>query len=829
MTALKSPARVAGAARCSLLRPAGMALLLASIAVRAQTAPTPIAPPADEIVTLSEFQVSTTLDKGYRAGNSVSATRIDTPIKDLPFAVNAFTEQFITDVGARDLFDVVKYAPGVTSAAREFNAGNTRFSLRGFDQLTPQRNGFVGTGYVDTVNVQRVEIVKGPASILYGQIQPGGTVNIITKTPGPKEFAAFSQQAGSDNFWRTTFDINAPAAGEKLLLRLNGSWENGSEYIDPSETRTWVLAPTVRWKITPKSALLVDYQWFHRRETPPVFMKPNIRIEGLATSYTSPDGKTFTPIDYGFGPLFPLAKSFNYVGQYDFRHADFESVYAEYTVKFNDHWSGRANYNWNRRSVRNKLTGVADARIWASGMRQNAANFGAVPGNVVTTGTDGSPTVTGANGSLTFNPTTGDVRYNFTAPAVFLPRRARIQEEFGQGNAYQAEAAGRFTLAGAKWKPLFGAFYQTTNSRGRQRQLGDFYQPWNLLDPRTWVDTPSTFGRASPALQLNGDYDVAALPLTSASISLGRDTAYYTAQSLTLLDDRLLLIGGARYNKAEAAGDNYLVASDPATVAGRNEAANNQWTSVSRTIYQAGGGYKILPALMAYVSYSESFSVDSRFLQFRGDQSGKAVPSRAEGKEFGLKSDLLDGRISATFAAFEINQFNRVLNFSERVGTQSLTTQLQDTEDRSKGWEIEATVSPLDHWQVYVSYSNIDTKLTKVPVGLEPLLGARPEAAVKDLFNVWTRYTIAEGALKGGWIGGGANYTGDKAQRVDNRLLTMPAYTLWDATMGYDWKWGKLPVNATLAWKNITDEECFPANQQRGFPRRVTVSFATKF
>ncbi|MBI5689838.1 MAG: TonB-dependent receptor plug domain-containing protein [Verrucomicrobia bacterium] len=796
----------------------------AAPALPAQTVP---APAGDEVVRLSEFQVSTSADKGYRAGNSVSATRIEAAIKDLPFSVNAFTDQFIADVGARDLFDVVRYAPGVTSAAREFNAGNTRFNLRGFDQLSPQRNGFVGTAYIDTVNVQRVEIVKGPASILYGQVQPGGTVNVITKVPGGKRFVAVNQQVGTDNFWRSTLDANLPY-GPRFGLRLNGSWENGSEAIDPSEQRTWVMAPTLLVKPTANSSLVVDYQWFRRRETPPVFMKPNIRIEGLATSYTSPDGKTFTPIDFGFGPFFPLPKDFNYVGRHDFRNSDFESVYAEYTVKLGDRWTARANYNWNRRSVRNKLTGVADARIWASGVQQTATAFSARTGNSAST-SNGVATVRGANGTFSFDPATGTVTNNLSAGSVFLPRRARLQEEFGQGNAYQAEVAGRQEFDGIKWKPLFGAFYTSNNSRSRQRNLTDFYQPWDLMNPATWVDTPSSFGRASPALLPNGDYNVALIPLTSASISFGRDTAYYTAQSLSLFNDRLLLVGGARYNKAEAAGDNYLVAADPATVAGRNEANNNQWTSVSRTIYQAGGGFKLTPELMAYASYSESFSVDSRFLQFRGEQSSKAAPSLAEGKEAGLKSDFLGGRISASVAVFQVDQFNRVLNFSERVGTQSLTTQLQDTEDRSKGWEFETTLSPLDAWQVYLSWSNIDTKLTKVPVGLEPLLGARPEASVKKLFNVWTRYSFKTGALQGWWIGGGANYTGDKAQRVDNRLLTLPAYTLWDVTVGYDGKCGQRPCNVSLAWKNITDEEYFPANQQRGFPSRVILSFATRF
>src|SRR3954471_20887402 len=114
------------ARRALLASAAGAALLLGG--ARAQT-PDPKsaagALAADDVVKLSEFQVSTTADKGYRAGNSVSATRIDTPIKDLPFAISAFTPQFISDIGARDLWDVVQYAPSVTSAGREFNGGNS--------------------------------------------------------------------------------------------------------------------------------------------------------------------------------------------------------------------------------------------------------------------------------------------------------------------------------------------------------------------------------------------------------------------------------------------------------------------------------------------------------------------------------------------------------------------------------------------------------------------------------------------------------------------------------------------------------------------------------
>ncbi|HXA15261.1 MAG TPA: TonB-dependent receptor plug domain-containing protein, partial [Opitutaceae bacterium] len=136
---------------------AGACFSLAALAL----AQTPTATTDDETITLGTFKVSTNKDVGYRAGNAVSATRIDTPIKDLPFAVSAFTQQFITDTGARDLFDVAQYSAGVTSAGREFTGGNSLYAIRGFNQA-PQRNGFqtANSGqasgpYVDTVDIER--------------------------------------------------------------------------------------------------------------------------------------------------------------------------------------------------------------------------------------------------------------------------------------------------------------------------------------------------------------------------------------------------------------------------------------------------------------------------------------------------------------------------------------------------------------------------------------------------------------------------------------------------------------------------------------------------
>src|ERR1700712_5430163 len=177
-------------------------LALSAMTLSAQTASTDADAVSPDRVNLDTFVVSTSQDKGYRSGNSVSATRIDTPIADLPFSISAFTQQFIKDTGATDLFDVVRYAAGVNSFAREFQGGNAQYTIRGFTQGVMHDGFGAGDIYVDTLNVERVEVVKGPASLLYGQIQPGGIVNFITKTPKENPFVEITAGLGSYDYAR---------------------------------------------------------------------------------------------------------------------------------------------------------------------------------------------------------------------------------------------------------------------------------------------------------------------------------------------------------------------------------------------------------------------------------------------------------------------------------------------------------------------------------------------------------------------------------------------------------------------------------------------------
>lgn len=785
----------------TLRRASCATLALSALAAQAQTTNSaPAAQNNEEILTLSAFQVSTSADKGYRAGNSVSATRIDTPIKDLPFAVSAFTQQFITDVGARDLFDVVQYAPGVTSAGREFNAGNAVYNIRGFDQA-PQHNGFVGEGYVDTVSIERVEVVKGPASVLYGQVAPGGTVNYITKRPGTKTATSVNAQVGTDSFWRTSVDHNQPLVGNSLLFRFNGAFENGLEYFHPGEQRTTVLAPVVTWRISDKLSLTVDYQWFSRRETPPwAHIKPNIEIVAnpAPTALLSATGVLVRPdnSDPGFLSYYPLPDNFNYSSFNDHRFSDYESLNAELTAKLSESWTARANFNWSKRRVAHKLTGLGAVSI-------------TVPTSYYPAGAANPPTAAEylIAAQAYANDLLKDTSLALLAPRAELGRRKRLQEDFGHSKTSQAEVAGNYNFNGVKVKPLIGAYYNEARGYGRQRQTAtaQFFPVWDMKNPATWDYTT--------------DFDPVTLPFSTNNRSITRNSAAYAVLNTSFLNDRLSAVVGARYNRSSGSTDNFL---NPATSLAK--------VSNKKTTPQVGLGWKATNDVMFYASYSQSYVLNAAALTFQNVPIGPAAPTTSEGYEVGVKTDLLNGRVSSTLSVFQIDQQDRILRFNSftPAGT-TVTNSLQGTLDRAKGIEAEITWSPIDNWQVYLSGAINDIRVKEVPVGVEVYLGSHPEASVKALANLWTRYTFNTGALKGFWVGGGFNHTGKKAQRVNNPKLFLPSETLWNAAIGYDWVWNARPMNATLNWMNIADIEYFPANQQRGLPSRAVLSLTAKF
>ncbi|HRG55245.1 MAG TPA: TonB-dependent receptor [Lacunisphaera sp.] len=829
---------------------------LSCLALLALQAPAQTPPPAPPMtVELPTFTVSTSQDKGYRATNSVSATRVDTPIKDLPFSISAFTSQFIEDIGALELLDIVSFAPGVTSGAKEFTQGNNRYSIRGFDgDVTPQRNGFRGNRYVDSANIDRVEVVKGPASLLYGQITPGGTVNYITKRPTDKSSVKIKQQFGTDSFWRTDLDINRVLVDGRLNGRFIGSYENSLAWANPSAGHSGLIAGSLDFKVNDRISLILDYETFHKVQDPLISMSPNLAVSVTATAGNFPNpvdrARAQAYIDVGnlnlgFIGYPPLPADFNYPGNGDYRTSDFNSFNAELNIKLSPKWRARANFGWDDFKISNKLTGLAEftttpaaAYLATKNRFDYVAELAANPGAVLA---DSAKTA-----------------------SSILTRRKRLEESGGDSKTYQAELTGLIELGGVKVRPLVGALYSHigTNSFRRASNTNppaglanasttgaQHFQPWNYNDPTTWDHTPA--------------YNVNDIPnIESFNNTKGTESAVYALLNASFLDDRFIVIGGARYNKTENTGTDFR----PTVAATPGPPSTGTPYEATKTTPQIGAGYKLRRDLLLFASYSESFFIEDRSLTSWNPNYNPSLPSGAgnpvtistpaepttgSGYEVGIKTDFLDGRVSSTVSLFHLERENRVLRFRQTApdGTFPTITS-QGTVDQSEGVEIELTWSPLNNWQVYATLSLMDIKTTKaqfpaLAVYADPaqqaaytaayneakalILDAVPEGSAEQLASLWTRYGFTGDTLKGWWIGAGFVHTGEKAQRTANPTLFLPASTIYDMTVGYDWKIKKQKWSGTLAWKNIADTEYWNANQARGQPGRLILSVAAKF
>lgn len=799
--------------------------------------------PASDVIDLPAFTVSTDQDVGYRAGNSVSATRIDTAIKDLPFSISAFTEQFISDIGAQDLNDIVLFAPGVTSGDKAFVAGNNRYSIRGFDgDVPPQRNGFIGNRNVDSANVTRVEVVKGPASLLYGQIVPGGTVNYITKRPMPKRFVSFKASVGSDSDYRTVLDINQPL-NSRIGTRVVAAYENGSQWAETGESKSWLFAPSATLQVTKNLSLTLDYEKTHKEETPLLGMMPNTQITGFSSAPTAANFPNVSArsraqglfdvgaLNLGFLAATPLYREFNYVNNADYRKSDYETFNIELNAKLGEHWRARANYNWNDKEIFNKLTGLAQWDVLPTAAYRSTGlslfdylnEYQANPAGVLADSTK--------------------------TQSVTLSRRKRLQVSTGSSNTYQAEASGKYEFGGTKLSPLLGAYRQYGVSSGytATAPTAQFFAAWNYFDRSTWDKT--------------GDYDEMALPRDSAGGSThSLETAYYGVLTATLFHDRVIAVGGARYDKFQSGS------------------ATAFTYEATKTTPQFGVGFHVTKDALLFASYSNSFLIDSTSLMRPNPNYDPtknlntstnpnairvpAAPTTGKGYELGLKTDFLSGRVSSTLSLFHLERANRVLNIRQNVAglsttgtpsSQEITFNSQGTVDQSEGVEFEITYSPLNNWQIYATAAlmNIETTELDAPAlraTTDPLVsgdyaayssgyaqavslikGAVPEGSAEKLASLWTRYTFKEGALKNLWIAGGGTYTSAKAQRTANPTLFFDPYVLLDAAVGYDFKHEGVAWGVTLNVKNVADKEYYPANQSRGRPRQFTLSASTKF
>jgi len=254
-------------------------LLLPMLAIPALTCPAVVSandePPAEPLA-LEEMQVTASAERadgpvqGYRATRSASATRTDTAIHETPQSISVVPAQVVEDIGATRLEDALDYAGGVERGNNFGGQGLTEFLVRGFSTQEFYRNGFaVNRGYPnmpDASTLERIEVLRGPASMLYGRGDPGGTFNIVSKQPQAERRTVLGSQVNTDGLRRGTLDTTgALDESAAFTYRLNLVAEGSDSFRDHVESERYNIAPVLRWQLSDDTALILEGDYLHNR------------------------------------------------------------------------------------------------------------------------------------------------------------------------------------------------------------------------------------------------------------------------------------------------------------------------------------------------------------------------------------------------------------------------------------------------------------------------------------------------------------------------------------------------------------------------------------
>lgn len=235
-----------------------------------------------DAVALGKVTVSAKAVGGYDAGDPANkdyaipvagtATKTDTPLMETPVSVQVVSQQVLKDQQAVRLEDALKNVSGIATGYG-FGGLEDTFIIRGFENSTKSwgltqvyRDGALAVGALfSAADVDRVEVLKGPAAMLYGRLEPGGLINIVTKKPRQSPSFYLQQQFGSFDLYRTTGGATGPVLGDgSLNYRLDFEYLDSDSFRDFSFNRQGYVSPKVQWNIGDRTNVLFEYQYFHQ-------------------------------------------------------------------------------------------------------------------------------------------------------------------------------------------------------------------------------------------------------------------------------------------------------------------------------------------------------------------------------------------------------------------------------------------------------------------------------------------------------------------------------------------------------------------------------------
>lgn len=680
--------------------------------------------------------------KRYEVLDATTATKTDTPIMETPASVKVVPQAVLRDQQVTRVDQATQNVSGVIAQPSN-QGGQDSFLIRGFQTSTIYRDGFFmpdaiggGTSKRDVANIERIEVLKGPGSILYGRAEPGGIINLVTKQALDQSYTSVQQQIGSFRFYRTTLDSTGPVNEDKsILYRLNFSYENAHSFRDFMKNHRIFVAPVVSWLPDAHTRVNLEFEYQHFNDAVDPGIPP---IGAVPLSQIAPDLAALAPNDmlqYGFPAPVPRSR---YVSE----PLTSQSAGNRYLAGVN--LTRQLNENW-------KLLARFTGEWWRFDINNSLYWFGQ------------------AN-----NDGTLDRFFNLTPPG------AQSNRYYGTVNL-----TGKVDTFGVKHALLFGYdnFYLNDylqNDAFTAAPAFNIFAPTYLpypvyANPLVYADPANPYGRFGYSQAWTG----------------------YYFQDQMELPYNLFLLGGFRYDEASGTNtiDHFLATKD------------NKISPRGAILWRP------MPWLSVYGSYTENFGVSNAL--YRPRDGNMAPTQTAQQWEGGVKAELLDGKLLATAAYWDLTKNNigvpDPLNpiFTKAVG-----------QAETRGVEFDLSGEMLPGWRVIAAYTYMPfAKITKDEgAGGGPgITGNRLFLAPTNYGSLWSTYEFQpDHQFAGLKIGGGVQGMDERFGDPGN-TYKLPGYAIFNIMSSYVFNTLGKRFTAQLNIDNLFDRYYFAGSNSATF------------
>lgn len=603
----------------------------------------------DDIYELSPFEVTTDKDKGYYAANAVTGSRVDVRIQDLPLTIEVVTAEFIEDTGSTDLRESLRYSAGILLQSQNdayggidniggvnnpegatANKSNTGFKIRGFVTNNTLRNGFRRQHATDTVNIERVEVVRGPSALLYGVGNFGGVVNYLSKTPLPYFATSISLGVGSEGWKRASLDVTGPISedffGGSLGYRVTGAVESADHWTESQSSKSSFFSPVIEWS-NQKTKVTLDIE-VGTAEDRGIDFK-SVRAPSTAISPDQGDRlQTFGFLEFpGKDP-----RTFRWSGPDTYYLTDSWNVNAQLQHEIIDNLYLLAGVN--------KSKVAFDTRSVGASLFFNLTNPRAVP---LQDTIEAIQIIDGQNSDVRKQVDNAVLGYAWGSNQEVIDW---IQVRTELNYTFNTLADSRWLSA--KHSVLLGYSWEEQENAGQSQDMEKPASDDSLFVYKNPTD--ASVIRFGPGPDGTG---IPSLRDRQQSGSVGANTGLYAVYSLKLLEDKLFIIGGMRRDTSTSE-DGFTLRDPWALRPGPLELTEFDDSKVAKTTGQWGISYEFLDGFTVYALQSEGIEPN-----FNGARDGLGVAldsSSATANEFGFKVNLMEGKIAASVSFFEIER-----------------------------------------------------------------------------------------------------------------------------------------------------------------------------